>query len=109
MFSKQLTAVFLCVLPALAAPSSLIPVKRNENPVPGSYFVLFKENVDHYFGVSSVANLISSRSVITNELEFINGVAGTFSDADVELLRALSVVASIEEEGYVHAQSTVVQ
>jgi len=109
MFSKQLIPVFLCVLPALAAPSPLILVKRNVNPVLGSYLLSFREGVDHAFGVSSITNQISSDSVITHEWNIFNGVAGNFSDADVEILRSLSVVASIEEDGYVHAQSITTQ
>lgn len=109
MFSKQLIAVIICVLPALAAPSPLVLVKRNANPIFGRYVVTFKEGVDRIAGVSSLTNRISPHSTITHEWDIINGVAGNFTDDDLESLRSLRNVASIEEDGYFHTQNITTQ
>ena len=106
MFSKQLITVILWVLPALAALSPPVLVRRNQNPVPGRYIVTLKDDVDDVVGASSFANKISRRSTITHEWDIINGFAGNFTDADLEFLRTHPNVASIEEDGYFRAQST---
>ena len=109
MFSKQLIAVTLCVLLALAAPSPLIPIRRSQNPVPGRYIVTFKNGVDRAIGVSSLTNQISHHSTVTHEWDIINGFAGNFINADVEFLRTHPNVASIEEDGHVQTQAIVTQ
>jgi len=109
MFSKQLIAVILWVIPALAAPSPLVLVKRNQDPIPGRYIVTLKDGVDRAVSVSSLANKISRRSMITHEWDIINGFAGNFTDADLESLRTHPNVASIEEDGHVYTQSVTTQ
>ncbi|KAF9649406.1 subtilisin-like protein [Thelephora ganbajun] len=52
---------------------------------------------------------IGSQSNVTHQWGIINGFAGVFADADLELLRSNPNVASIEEDGYVHAQDVVTQ
>jgi len=105
MFSKQLIPVVLCVLPAFAASSSPVPVRKNKNPILGKYIVTFKDGVDHAIGVSSLTSSISSNSAITHEWAIINGLAGTFTDADLESLKSSPDIASIEEDGYVYIQA----
>jgi len=109
MFSKQLIAVILCVLPALAASSSLIPVKKTKNSIPGRYIVTFKEGVDRVVGASSLTSNISSQSVVTHEWDIINAVAGNFTDDDLESLRSLRHVASIHEDGHARTQTIFIQ
>jgi len=109
MFLAQLIAIILCVLPALAASSSLVPVTKTKDPIPGHYIVTFKDDVDHAVGVSSLTNNISSRSVVTHEWDIINGCAGTFTDPDLESLRSFPYIASIEEGGYVYAHTIFTQ
>jgi len=109
MFSKQLIPVVLCVLQALAASSPLVPVKKTNNPVPGQYVVTLKDGVDRVVSVSSLVSDISSDSTITHEWDIINGFAGTFTDADLEILRSLPDVVSIEEAGYVQIQAIKTQ
>ena len=107
---KQLIPVVLSVLPALAAPSPLVSVKKNKNPIAGRYIGTFKDDTDGFFGFSFLFNRISSHSGVTHdEWDILNSYAGTFSDADVELLRSLPNVASIEEDGYVHTQAITTQ
>ena len=108
MFSKRLITVILCVLPALAVLSPPVLVRRTQNPVPGRYIVTLKDDVDGVVGASTFANKISRRSAITHEWNIIKGFAGSFTDADLEFLRTHPNVASIEEDGYLHAQSTLI-
>lgn len=108
MFSKQFVAVALCILPALAAPSPLIPIKRNKNPVPGRHIVTFKNDVGRS-SIDSIISKISSQSKVTHKWDIIDGFAGSFSDADLELLRADPDVTSIAEEGYVYTQAIATQ
>jgi len=108
MFSKQFVALFLCVLPVLAAPSPLVSVKKTENAIAGRYIVTLKDNVDHV-GVSSVSSGISSQSEVTHDWSIINGFAGTFTDADLEVMRSHPNVASIQEDGHVHIQAVTTQ
>ena len=109
MFSKQFFTVVLCALPALAAPSPLISVKKTENAIPGRYIVTFKDDVGSSASVSSVTSQISSKSKVTHEWGIINGFAGTFTDADLGLLKSNPDVASIEEDGYAHTQTVATQ
>jgi len=88
MFFKQFVALVLCVLPVLAAPSPLVTVKKTKGAVPGSYIVIFNHDIAHDTGVSSITRKISSQSKVTHEWSLINGFAGTFTDADLEILRA---------------------
>jgi cerevisin len=109
MFSKQFVALVLCVLPTLAAPSPLVPIKKTKNPISGRYIVTFKNDVGRVAGVSSITSKVSSKCNVTHEWDIINGFAGTFADGDLELLRSNPNVASIEEDGYVHTQAVVTQ
>jgi len=109
MFSKQLVALVLCVLPVLAAPSPLVTVAKTKNPVPGRYIVTFKNNAAHADGVSSVTSGISSQSKVTHQWDIINGFAGTFTDADLEVVRSNPNVASIEEDAFTHTQAITTQ
>ncbi|KAF9645695.1 serine protease [Thelephora ganbajun] len=109
MFSNQFVALVLCILPALAAPSPLVPVKKTTDAIPERYIVTFKRTVGHLDGVSSVTNNIGSQSKVTHQWGFINGLAGTFTDVDLEVLRSNPNVASIEQDGYAHTQSVVSQ
>ena len=109
MFSKRFVALALCVLPALAAPSSLVPVKKTKDAIAGRYIVTFKNDVGRFAGVSSVTSKISSQSKVTQEWNIINSFAGTFTDADLEVLRSNPNVASIEEDGLAHTQTIVTQ
>ena len=85
MFTKQLVAPTLCVLPVIATPSPLVTVKKAKKAVAGHYIVTFKNNVVHSAGVSSVTGAISSHSRVTHEWGIINGFAGVFTDADLEV------------------------
>ena len=105
MFAKQFVTLVLCVLPVLAAPSPLIPVTKTKDPVAGQYIVVFKDGVTHPTGISSVTSKISSQSKITHEWTIINGFAGSFSDADLEVLRANPNVKSIDQGGRAYAQA----
>ena len=109
MFSKQLITVILCVLSALAALSPPVLVRRSQNPIPGRYIVTLKDDVDGVVGTSTFANKISRRSTITHEWDIIKGFAGSFTDADLESLRTHPNVASIEEDGYFHTQTSFTQ
>ena len=109
MFFKQLVAFVLCVLPVLAAPSPLITVQRAQNPIAGRYIVTFKSGVARSAGVSSVTSRISSQSKVTQQWDIINGFAGTFTDDDLEVLRANPNVAAIEEDGLVRTQAVSTQ
>jgi len=109
MFSKQFVALVFCILPVLAAPSPLVTVKRAKNPVAGSYIVTFKNDVDRSAGVSSVTSGISSQSKVTREWDIISGFAGSFTDADLEVLRSNPNVASIEEDAIIHIQAVSTQ
>ncbi|KAF9648148.1 subtilisin-like protein [Thelephora ganbajun] len=81
-----------------------ISVKKTKDAIPGRYIVTFKGSVDHDIGVSSVTDRIDSQSNVTHKWGFINGLAGAFTNADLELLRSNPHVASIEEDGHVHTQ-----
>ncbi|KAF9642825.1 subtilisin-like protein, partial [Thelephora ganbajun] len=108
MFSKQFVALVLCVLPVLAAPSPLVPVKQTTDAIPGRYIVTFKDDISHADGVSSVTSKIGSQSKVTHDWgTAINGLAGAFTDADLELVRSNPNVASIEQDGYAHTQTVV--
>lgn len=107
MFSKQLVALFFCVLSVFAAPSPLVLVSKTADAIPGRYIVTFRDDVDHVSGVSSVTSKISPQSSITHEWDIINGLAGTFTDADLEVLKSDPNVASIEEDGRAHTQTRV--
>ena len=109
MFSKQFVALVLCILPVLAAPSPLITVKKTKSAIPGRYIVTFKNDVVRSAGVSSITSGISSQSKITHEWDIINGFAGTFTDADLEVLRSNPNVESIEEGGRAHTHAIVTQ
>jgi len=109
MFSKQLITLVFCVLPIFAAPSPLITVKKVKNPIPGRYIVTFKNDVVRSTGVSSVTSGISSQSKITHEWDIINGFAGTFTDADLEVLRSNPSIESIEEGGRAHTKAVTTQ
>jgi len=109
MFTRQFVALILCVLPVLAAPSPLVPVTKTKNAVAGSYIVTFKDGVPHPAGISSVTSKISSQSEITHEWTIINGFAGAFNDADLEVLRADPNVKSIEQNGLAHTQGVTTQ
>ena len=109
MFSKHLVALILCVLPVLAAPSPLVTVAKTKNPVPGRYIVTFKNDVVRADGVSSVTSAISSQSKVTKQWDIINGFAGAFTDADLEVVRSNPNVASIEEDAFIHVQAITTQ
>ena len=109
MFSVQLVALVLYVLPVIAAPSPLITVAKAKNPVPGHYIVSFKRDVVHADGVSSVTSGISSQSKVTQQWDIINGFSGAFTDGDLEVLRSNPNIASIEEDAFVHTQAITTQ
>ena len=109
MFSKQLVLLVLCVLPVIAAPSPLVTVKKAKNAIAGHYIVTFRNDVIRSDGVSSIINRISSQSKVTHEWDIINGFAGAFTDADLEVLRSSPNVASIEEDAFVHTQAITTQ
>jgi len=109
MFSKQLVALVLCVLPVLAAPSPLIAAKKTKGAIAGRYIVTFKDDVARSAGVSSVTSQISSESEVTQQWDIINGFAGTFTDVDLQALMSNPNVASIEEDGLVHTQAIATQ
>jgi len=108
MFSRQFV-VALCVLPALAAPSPLVSVKKSKNPILGHYIVTLKSDVDRLAGVLSLTSKVDSQSKVTHEWDIINGFAGTFTDTDLESLRSDPNVVSIEEDGYAYTQTVVTQ
>lgn len=109
MFSKQFAALALCVLPVLAAPSPLVTVKKTKEAIAGSYIVTFKNDIVHSDGVSSITSGISPQSKITHEYSIVNGFAGIFTDADVEVLRADPNVGSIEQDGRAHTYGVTTQ
>lgn len=109
MSFNQCVTLVLCVLPVLAAPSPLVSVKKTKNPIPGRYIVTFKNDVGRFVGVSSISRKINPQSKITHEWDIVNGFAGTFADADLEVLRSNPDVVSIEEDGYAHTQTVVTQ
>jgi cerevisin len=109
MLPEQFVALVLCVLPALAAPSPLVAVKKTKDAIPGRYILTFKNDVDHFAGVPSITNRISSKSKVTHEWDIINGFAGTFTDADLKVLRSNPNIESIEQDGYVHTQNVITQ
>ena len=111
MFSTRFIALVLCVLPVFAAPSPLVPVTvtKTKDAIAGSYIVTFKNDVVHSDGVSSITSGISSQSKITHEWNIINGFAGTFTDADLEVLRSNPNVKSIEENGRTHTNGVTAQ
>ncbi|KAF9648145.1 serine protease [Thelephora ganbajun] len=84
--------------------SPLVSINKAKDAIPGRYIVTFKDSVGHDVGVSSVADKIDSQSNVTHKWSFINGLAGAFTEADLELLRSNPHVASIEEDGYAHTQ-----
>jgi len=104
MFTKNLVALALCILPVFSAPSPLISVEKAEEPIPGKYIVVFKE------GASRQANIESINAAsITYEWDIINGFAGSLSLDEVEALKSNPDVVSIEEDGVVHTQAIVTQ
>ena len=109
MFFNGLVALALCVLPVLTAPSPLVSITKTKDAVPGSYIVTFKDDVVRSTGVSSVTSRISSQSKITHQWDIINGFAGTFTDADLEVLRSNLDVESIQEDGRAHTQAVTTQ
>ena len=109
MFSKQLVALVLCVLQVIAAPSPLVTVKKAKKAIAGHYIVTFKNDVIRSEGVSSVTSGISSQSKVTHEWDIVNGFAGIFTDADLEVLRSNPIVGSIEEDAFVYAQAITTQ
>jgi len=109
MFSNQLVALALCTLPVLAAPTSLLTVQRAREAIPGQYIVTFKDGVNRPSGVSDIVNKISSESKVTYQWDIINGFAATFTDADLELVRAHPDVAAIEQDGKVYINTIVTQ
>ena len=109
MFSKQFSAIALCVLPALAAPSPLVPAKRSENPILGSYIVTFKPGDDRLAVASSLTSRLSSQSKVTHEWDIIDGFAGKFTNDDLEFLSSHPNVVSIEENTSVYTQTSVIQ
>jgi len=109
MFSDQFVALALCVLSVLAAPSPLVPVTKTKDAIAGRYIVTFKDNVAQSDGVSSVTSGISLQSKITHEWNIINGFAGAFTDADLEVLRSNPNVESIQEDGRARTQATITQ
>jgi len=109
MFAKQFVALALCVLPVFAAPSPLVPITKTKNAVAGRYIVTFKDGVTHPTGISSVTSKISSQSEITHEWTIINGFAGAFTDADLEVLRSNPNVKSIEQSGRAYTHGVITQ
>jgi len=109
MFAKQFVTLVLCVLPVLAAPSPLVTVTRTKNGVAGRYIVTLKDDVARSAGVSSANRKMSSQSTITHEWDIINGFAGSFTDADLEVLRADPNVKSIDQDGLAHTQAVTTQ
>ena len=109
MFSKQLIAAALGVLPALAGSSSLVDVTKSKNPIPGFYIVTFKDHVIRDIGLSSLASKFSNHSTVTRKWDLINGFAGNFTDTDLDLIRSDSNVVSIEQDGYVYTQAKATQ
>lgn len=108
MLSKRFVAIVLCILPALAAPSLLVPITKNANPVPGRYIVTLKDGVSLSL-INSILDEISLLSKVTHKWNIVNAFAGSFTDVDLELLRAIPNIASIAQEGYFYTQATVTQ
>lgn len=109
MFSKQFLTLVLFVLPTLAAPSPLTPIKKAKHSIPGRYIVTFKTNASNFSGVPSISNRLSPQSTVTHEWDVINGFAGDFCDDDVEFLRGHPNIVSIEEDGYAYTQTVATQ
>lgn len=109
MFSKRFATLVIFILPTLAAPSPLISIKKTENSIPGRYIVTFKGDTDGFFGIPSITSKLSPHSKVTHEWDVINGFAGNFADADLELLKGHPNVVSIEEDGYAHTQAIATQ
>jgi len=85
MFSRQFVAFAICVLPAHAAPSPLVSVRRTGDAIAGRYIVNSKDDVGHSVGISSISRGISPQSEVTHDWSIINGFAGAFVDADLEV------------------------
>jgi len=109
MFTKQFVALALCVLPVFSAPSPLVPITRNKDAIDGRYIVTFKDGVTQRAGISSITSKLSSQSKITHQWTIINGLAGAFTDADLEVLRSNPNVRSIEQNARVRTASVNTQ
>lgn len=109
MLFKRFVPLVFSFLPTLAAPSPLTSVRKTKNPVPGRYIVTYKNYNDSFPCTPSIFNKLSLHSNVTHEWDIISGFAGSFTDYDMEILRAHPNVVSIEEDGYAHTQTVATQ
>jgi len=109
MFSKNLSILALCVLPAFSAPSPLVNVQKANEPITGRYIVTLKGGASRETNINALSRKVNDTLSITHEWDIINGFAGSFSAAHIEALRSNPDVASIEEDGIIHTQTVVTQ
>ena len=103
MFARNLATLSLCILPAFAAPSPPVKVRRSTDPIRGRYIVTLKEGANRQNHIDSCRN-------VTHEWDrLVNGFAGFLNDDEVNTLSLHPEVHSIEEDGVVRAQSTTTQ
>ncbi|KAG6896202.1 hypothetical protein C0992_009743, partial [Termitomyces sp. T32_za158] len=95
-FSTSFFAIVASILPVFAAPSPLINVVKAPGETKGGHIVTFKSG-DARLSFASKAN----NSTLTYHYDIINGVAGKFTDEEIEELRADSGVEAIYEDGVV--------
>lgn len=95
-FFTALAQLAIIAAPAFAAPSALKTVaKYNGDVKPNSYIIKLKDGA---VSTSSTSG-ISSGSQITHQYTIFNGFAGTFTQDDLNTLRAHEDVEFIEEDG----------
>ncbi|KAG6870972.1 hypothetical protein C0992_012020, partial [Termitomyces sp. T32_za158] len=95
-FSTSFFAIVASILPALAVPSPLINVVKAPGGTKGGHIVTFKSG-DARLSFANKAN----NSSLTYHYDIINGIAGKFTDEEIEELRANSGVEAIYEDGVI--------
>ena len=109
MFSKNLIILALYVLTAFSAPSPLVKVQKAKEPIAGRYIVTLKEGINLRANIDALSRKLNGSSSITQELNIINGFAGSFSPTELEALSSDPGVAFIEEDGLVRTQTVITQ
>ncbi|KAI0322635.1 serine protease [Amylostereum chailletii] len=103
--SAVFTSLALLVAPILAAPTTLLEVHSFAGETSGRHIVQLKATASkdaHLEWFDSVRTTGSSVTHADWDAEFLNGYAGQFDVATLNMLRASPDVESIEEDGIMH-------
>lgn len=104
-------ASLVAVIPAFAAPTSLLTVQRAEGASSGRLIVRLKDTASKTTHLKWLNQLAGSNVSITHQWseDFLNGYAGYFDNEALAALQAPPDVASISEDGIMRITATVSQ